>query len=143
MEHLREPSTRISDLPTDVVYEILRSCSSTTDLFAAIRSCKHIYGIWRGHPNTILRTVICTQLDMDEDTFPVAFGAVLHWETARTLRLFTEDELLPTRLDYALWNRFASNHDTVESLEKEFSKRFAFRRHRLHRQTKYLPQYEK
>lgn len=146
MEYLRGPSTHISALPTDIVHELLRNCPSTTELFAAIRSCKHIYGIWRGHPNTILRAVVCTQLEMDEDTFPVAFGAVLHWEMARGLRikaLLKEDELLPTRLNHLRWIGLASNHGTVKRLEKEFSKRFAFQRHRLHHWTKYLPQYEK
>ena len=122
---------------------------SKTDLFAAIRSCKDIYATWKEHPNTILRTVVCTQLDMDEDVFPVAFGAVLHLERARDNKalpvkaLLTEDELSPTRLNYIQWIRLASIHGHVKRLEKEFSKRYVFQRYRLDRRTKYLPQHEK
>jgi hypothetical protein len=149
MEHCRRPSIHITALPTDITHEILRSCASTTELFAVIRSCKQIYAVWKGHPNTILRTVVCNQLDMDEEVFPVAFGAVLHWERARyygsqpVKALLTDDELSPTRLHHVRRLNLTVYHNIVKRLEKEFSKRYAFERHRLHRQTDYLMQHEK
>jgi len=144
MEHLN-----ITTLPTDVIHEILRSCVSRMDLFATIQLCKHIYAGWEEHPNTILRTVVCTQLDMNEDTFPLAFGAVLHWERARENEswphkaLLTKDELLPTRLNYLRFMGLKLGHTTVTRLEREFSQRLVFQRHRLHHRDNHLLQYEK
>ena len=149
MEHLRGPSAYITALPTDVIHEILRSCVSRTDLFATIQLCKHIYAIWEEHPNTILRTVVCTQLDMNEDTFPLAFGAVLHWERARENKslplraLLTEDELLSTCLNYPRFMGLTLGHAIVTRLEREFSKRLVVQRHRLHHRDNHLLQYEK
>jgi len=85
---------------------------------------------------------------MNEDTFPLAFGAVLHWERVRAnaslqvYALLTEDELLPTRLNYLRWIALTSRHGTVTRLEREFSKQLVFQRHRLHHRDKHLLQYE-
>ena len=71
---------------------------------------------------------------------------LFHRGIARGLQIkamLTEDELLPTRLNYLRWVAFTLNHETVKRPEKEFSKRFAFQRHKLHHRTKYLPQYAK
>ena len=62
--------------------------------------------VYGGHPNTVLRTVLCIQLDMDEDIFPVALGVVPIGRlpaTSTSEALLTEDELLPTRLNYLRW----------------------------------------
>ena len=128
MDARRTSTSLLSSLPADVLHQILEYSSSMDDFSAVIRTSKRIYGVYKDHPGSILRSVVCHQLDMTKEIFPLAFGLVLHHERVRESAppvkdWLRDDELSASHLNPSRFRNMVSNHDVVTQLEKEFSRR--------------------
>ena len=98
------------------------------DFSAVIRTSKQIYGVYKDHPSSILRSVACNHIGMADGILPFAFGLVLYQERAREMGLplkdwVGEDELSASHLSPSRFFRMVRNHDIVAILEIEFSRR--------------------
>jgi hypothetical protein len=98
------------------------------DFSAAIQTSKRIYGVYKDHPSSLLRSIACRHMRMREEIFPLAFGLVLHHERARELDppvkdWLGEDELSASHLNPPRFRKMVSNHGVVAQLERKFSRR--------------------
>jgi len=122
--------TTFASLPTDILVEFLRSLGSLDDTLAMISTAKFVYEAFKGHPNHILRGVVCRMVLMDEEVFPVAFGLVLQSERARPSdpsvpprkSLLSDEDLSATCVTPTRLKELRTQHQCIQRLEKEFSR---------------------
>ena len=124
----RGASPLLSTLPVDLQHRILQYCRSMDDFSALIRTSKQIYGVYKDHPNSIRRSVVCNHIGMTDGIFPIAFGLVLcherAWEIGSPVKDWPgEDELSASHLSPSRFFRMVRNHDIVATLETKFSRR--------------------
>jgi hypothetical protein len=63
-------------MSADITHEILLQVTNRRDLFSLI-SCSHqYYDIFKLHPNSILRRVVCNETGILEEVFPYAWKAL-------------------------------------------------------------------
>ena len=128
MDERRASSLLFGALPADLLHRILKYCHSMADFSAVIRTSKRIYGVYKDHPSSILRSVACNHLDMPDKIFPFAFGVALYYERERVFGSplkdwLGEDDLSASHLNPSRFYKMVSNHDVVVALEKKFSRR--------------------
>ena len=128
MDERRASSLLLNALPVDLLHHILEYCHSMADFSAVIRTSKRIYGVYKDHPSSILRSVACNHLGMPDKIFPFAFSIVLYYERARVFGSpikdwLGEDDLSASHLNPSRFYEMVSNHDVVVALEKKFSQR--------------------
>ena len=87
-----------------------------------------MYGVYKDHPSSILRSVACNHIGMTDEIFPFAFGLVLHQERVGDIGSpvkdwLSDDELSASHLNPSRFFSLERNHGVVAGLEKTFSRR--------------------
>ncbi|PVF93416.1 hypothetical protein CPB86DRAFT_742648 [Serendipita vermifera] len=120
----------LATMPVDIGHNILRALTVRKDLFNAITSCHYFYDIFREHPNSILRRVVCNELDMHEDVMQYA------WDNLRLCRasekkrhphtgvLKIHEPSLSISTQAESIRTLADNHKVVKNMTKTFSIRY-------------------
>ena len=128
MDEQRASFSLLGVLPADLLHQILGYCRSMGDLSAIVRTSKRIYGVYKDHPRSILRSVACNHMGMTDEIFPLAFGLLLYHERVRMFGSSVkdwlgEDELSASHLNPSRLYKMNWNHGVVVALEKKFSRR--------------------
>lgn len=128
MDEQRASFSLLGVLPADLLHQILGYCHSMGDLSAIVRTSKRIYGVYKDHPSSILRSVACNYMGMTDEIFPLAFGLLLYHERMKMFGSpgkdwLREDELSASHLNPSRLSEMTWNHRVVGALEKKFSRR--------------------
>jgi hypothetical protein len=61
-------------LPTDLIHDILLKVDNRKTLAAFISGNHHLNGVFKTHPNSLLRQVFCNEIGMDIRVLPCAWA---------------------------------------------------------------------
>ncbi|KAG8863689.1 hypothetical protein FRC20_010570 [Serendipita sp. 405] len=128
----------LGSIGTDILHEFLCHSLDRNDLAAFVRSGHVIYDVFKEHPNSILRSVVCNELGIMETVFPYC------WETLRLLndrrlpdvsrsrrqRIVVEQELTTSSLRERHIGYLREIQRAVDHLEKMYSLQFKDSIHR-------------
>ncbi|KAG9041666.1 hypothetical protein FS842_002471 [Serendipita sp. 407] len=128
----------LGSIGTDILHEFLCHSLNRNDLAAFVRSGHVVYDVFKEHPNSILRSVVCNELGIMETVFPYC------WETLRLLndrrlpdvsrsrrqRIVVEQELTTISLRERHIGYLREIQRAVDHLEKMYSLQFKDSIHR-------------
>lgn len=123
----------LEDLSSDLLHEIVLHITTRKDLLNfGFLTCHKVYDTVLSHPNSILRSVISTELGIDAKVLPLA------WRNARLLELCDEADGVDESPDENWLNsnedltinclshqirRLEAQHNVLKTFEKTFSRR--------------------
>lgn len=66
----------LTTIATDLIHDILLLLDSRRTLAAFIVANRLLYEVFKANPNSILRQVICNEINMDIQVFPYALASI-------------------------------------------------------------------
>jgi hypothetical protein len=115
----------LTNIPTDLIYEIFLLLGRHRTLAAFIRTNRLLYEIFKAHSNAILRQVLCNELEMDIQVLPYAWATINSQQGLETEKIMEGDirpqEYSITRLTRSRIGDLNTAHETVEHWAKLYS----------------------
>jgi len=118
----------LAALPTDLIHALFLVLNGRKTLAAFLSTCRHLYEVFKAHPNSILRQVVCNEIGMDIQVLPYAWAALItrchedRLERAMSLDPeYRSQESLTISLTPWLFERLKETDERMHKMAKYYS----------------------